>query len=222
MGKGGRTGLMLLFPMAVAIIPVPSLGRGRGRTGRTGGMQTGAAGGGGEPGSHLYLTARVLPQLSNVGRGGDVSAAVIHGLYLHPGPIHELSLLCCWSGTVSAVTCPHPGICRQGVISFINPKSSFLSCGFSLLLYCPRVLEPSLSFSVSKTGARPCTDPLGAETPSLISVKPRQTERRGSSAARGVHAGSESARTRPGRGALARPPTGASAGTSSRPRLILV
>lgn len=75
------------------------------------------------------------------------------------------------------------------------------SCGFSLLLYCPRVLEPSLSLSVGKMGTRLCTDPLGTEAPSLISVKSRQMEQCGLSAARGVHAGSESARTQPGQGA---------------------
>lgn len=32
---------MLLFPMAVGIIPVPRLGRGRGRTGGTGGCRQG-------------------------------------------------------------------------------------------------------------------------------------------------------------------------------------
>lgn len=120
---------MLLFPMALGIIPVPGLGRGRGRAG---GIQTGlvsgAAEGGGELGSHLHLAACILPQLSSVGQRGDVLAAVTHGLHLYPSPIYELSLLCCWSGAISPVTCRRPGICRQEVISFIYPRSSFLSC----------------------------------------------------------------------------------------------
>lgn len=68
LGREDRTELMLLFPMVLGIIPVPSLGRGRGRTG---GIQTGlvcgAAEGGGELGGHLHLAACILPQLSSVG-----------------------------------------------------------------------------------------------------------------------------------------------------------
>lgn len=155
------------------------------------GLACGAAEGGGEPGGHLHPAACALPRLSSVGQRGDVSAAVIHGLRLHPSPIHELSLLCRWSGTVSPVTCRHSRVCRQGVISCINPKSSFLSCelwGFS----APLKSKGGGPLPVTKTGVRPHTDPSGAEPPFPISVKSGQMQRCGPSAAREGHAGSES------------------------------
>lgn len=116
--------------MYVGIIPVPSLGRGRGGTGGTQtGLACGAAGGGGgERGDRFHPAACVLPWLSSMGRRGDISAALVHGLHLHPSWIRELSLPCCRPGTVSPVTCRRPGVHRQGVIGCINPKSSFLSC----------------------------------------------------------------------------------------------